>query len=185
MLTSVNKQVLPCLAWGRTTVLDPQSHFVDRILPRGRPGYAPRHRQLLAPSRALVLLLGTRRIGKGLAAAGQIECGRESPAHEHSNRWKKILTAGIPAVVVGHRLDEVAGMANVVAIPKPSAAWPRSAPHWLQLQAFRLLQLRRHVLVGWRCDSFTRTVRAAGFDAQARLCPHGNQGSLAAGAPTR
>jgi len=82
-----------------------------------------------------------------------------------------VLTAGIPAVVVGHRRNEVAGMANVVT--DSEAIGCMAARHLLGC-GFRHFAYCGYAATSWseeRCDSFTRTVRDAGFDAQSHFVP--------------
>ncbi len=82
-----------------------------------------------------------------------------------------IVAEGIPAVVVGHRRNEVAGMANVVT--DSEAIGCMAARHLLGC-GFRHFAYCGYAATSWseeRCDSFTRTVRATGFEVQTHFVP--------------
>lgn len=83
----------------------------------------------------------------------------------------EVLAEGIPAVVVGHRRREFAGMANVVT---DSEAIGRMAAEHLLSCGFRNFAFCGYSDTSWselRCESFRRRIEQAGFVVHSHFVP--------------
>ena len=84
---------------------------------------------------------------------------------------EEVAAERIPAVVVGHRRREFAGMANVVT---DSEAIGRMAAEHLLSCGFRNFAFCGYADTTWsqgRCESFTRRIKQAGFNVEVRYVP--------------
>lgn len=82
---------------------------------------------------------------------------------------EEVVAEGIPAVVVGHRRREFAGMVNVIT---DSEAVGRMAADHLLSCGFRHFAFCGYSDTSWsewRCESFTRRIEQAGFEVHAHF----------------